>query len=324
MKYKIAIEETTFKKKVSIIGAGFVGATTAYALMMKGLAREIVLVDANKKAADGEILDLGHGLPSMGAASIYHGDYADCRDSDLIIISAGRGRKPNETRLDMAAGNLGIVKEVLEKLAPHYNKGIIVLITNPVDIITHKAIEWTGLPFGKVFGTGCLLDSSRFVRAIADHLGVQTELVNGMVVGEHGDSQVLLWSKVTIAGVPVEEYCRVHNIAFTGEDKAAIASKVRTMGADIIATKGKTHFGIATCVASLADAILNGRTTIATVCTRLEGEYGVSGITLSVPTIVTNNGVEKRLTNGWDEGEIQMFRESAEKLKTVLETVNIP
>ncbi len=291
--------------------------------MMKGLAREIVLVDANKKSADGEILDLGHGIPSMGSANIYHGDYADCKDSDLIIISAGRGRKPNETRLDMAAGNLTIMKEILQNLSEHYNKGIIVLITNPVDIISHKAIEWTGLPFGKVFGTGCLLDSSRFIRAIADHLEVNTELVNAMVVGEHGDSQVPLWSKVTIAGFPIKDYCKAHKISFTEEDKAAIASKVKTMGADIIDTKGKTHFGIATCVASLADAILNGRTTIATVCTTLEGEYGVSDITVSVPCIVTNNGVEKRLTNGWDEKEIELFRDSANKLKDVLETVDI-
>ena len=267
MLFKTNIKNIPYKKKVAIIGTGFVGSTTAYALMMKELAREIVLVDINKKASQGEILDIAHGIPSMGSGSIYAGDYSDCKDSDLIIITAGRNRREGETRLELAEGNLSIVKSVLENLAPHYTKGIILLITNPVDIITQKAIEWTGLPEGRVFGTGCLLDSSRFVRAIADHLSVNTELV---------------------------------------------------LGADIIKTKGKTHFGIPTSVASLADAIINGRTTISTVSTILKGEYGVNGIATSLPCIVSNNGVEKRLTETFSDEEVKLFKDSAEKLEKVV------
>lgn len=318
MLFKTNIKDIPYKKKVAIIGTGFVGSTTAYAIMMKELAREIVLVDINRKASQGEILDIAHGIPSMGSGSIYAGDYSDCKDSDLIIITAGRNRREGETRLELAEGNLSIVKSVLENLAPHYTKGIILLITNPVDIITQKAIEWTGLPEGRVFGTGCLLDSSRFVRAIADHLSVNTELVHGMIVGEHGESQLPVWSMVTVSGIQIDEYCKIKGIPFTLEDKQKIADTVRTMGADIIKTKGKTHFGIATCVASLADAIINGRTTISTVSTILKGEYGVNGIATSLPCIVSNNGVEKRLTETFSDEEVKLFKDSAEKLEKVV------
>ncbi len=318
MLFKTNIKDIPYKKKISIIGTGFVGSTTAYALMMKELAREIVLIDINKKVSRGEILDIAHGLPSMGSGLIYDGDYSDAKDSDLIIIAAGRNRKEGETRLEMAEGNLSILKSVLENLAPHYTKGIILLISNPVDIITQKAIEWTGLPEGRVFGTGCLLDSSRFIRAIADYLSVNTELVHGMIVGEHGESQIPIWSMVTVSGIPIDEYCKIKGIPFTLEDKQKIADTVRTMGADIISTKGKTHFGIATCVASLADAIINGRTTIATVSTILKGEYGVKDVAISLPCIVSNNGVEKHLEEVWTAKEVELFKDSAKKLEKVV------
>lgn len=309
-------------RKVAIIGAGYVGSSIAYALALRDIAREIVLIDYQKEKAVGEAQDIRHGVPSMGTADLYSGDYSDCKDCDLIIITAGRNRKPDETRLDMTEENVKIMKTVIDALKEHYTKGVILIISNPVDILTYKVSEWMGLPNGMVFGTGCVLDTSRFIRLVADYLGISTGVVNGYLVGEHGDSQVPIWSHVSIGGVPVDEYCEALSIAWNDEIKQSIELQTKQMGSEIIKRKSRTHYGIATCVCFIADAVLNQRPTIATVSSVLLGEHGAKGVALSVPSVIGPMGVQHRIRERWEPSEYRGFFDAVEKVRTVLENLD--
>ena len=295
-------------RKVSIIGSGNVGSSIAYALMLKDFTKEIVLVDINKKLSQAEVLDIRHGIPHMGSASIKSGEYSDIKDSDLIVVTAGRARRPGETRLDMVFDNIKIAKSVADEIKKYYNKGVILVASNPVDIITYKMCKWLNLPEGMVFGTGCILDSSRLTNVIADYLKLSPEAINSIVIGEHGESQIPVWSKVTVAGMPLAKYCETVGLEFNDEIKADMEDKVVHMGAEIISGKGKTHFGIATCVSCIADVILNRRTTVTTVASVLKGEYGVEDVVMSLPTIINYRGVERRLADELSDEELTRFR----------------
>ncbi|MBE6589659.1 MAG: L-lactate dehydrogenase [Ruminococcaceae bacterium] len=309
-------------RRVAIIGVGYVGASIAYALTVSNLAREIILIDIDREKAAGEALDIQHGIPLMGSALVHAGDYCDCKDCDLIIITAGRNRRPNETRLDMTQDNVKIIREVAGKIKPHYTKGAIMVVANPVDVLTYECDRLMELPNGRVFGTGCVLDTSRLVRGVANYTGLKIEAIKCNIVGEHGDSQFPVWSRLAIAGVPMDEYCRNVKLPWGDEQKDAIFGSVRNMGATIIAAKGRTHYGIATCVCSLADAVLNQRLTIAPVTTPLQGEYGIRDVSLSLPSIIGVNGVEMRLEENWQEAEYKRLQESAEKLKATIARIN--
>ena len=310
-------------RKVAIIGVGFVGASIAYALTIRNLAREIVLIDIDHKKAEGEALDIQHGIPYMGISAVYAGDYSDTRDCDLIIITAGRNRRPGETRIDMVQDNSRIIKNVAESIKPFYTHGVILIVSNPVDILAFLCDAWMGLPRGRVFGTGCILDSSRFVSSVAEYVGLSTEVIKGTIVGEHGDSQIPIWSRLSIAGMPMEEYCDTLGLTWGDIEKTNIANKVKNMGATIIANKGKTHYGIATCVCLIADAVLNQRLTIASVSSPLDGEYGITGVAMSLPSIIGVNGVERQIEEKWNDKENQRFKDSAEKLKRALKGVEL-
>ena len=307
-------------RKVAIIGAGFVGSSIAYALTIRNLANDIVLIDVNPKRAMGEAMDIQHGSPYMGRSSVRAGDYTDCKNCDLIIITAGRPRRPGETRLDMIADNIGIMRNVVEQIKPYYTHSVIMVVSNPVDIMTHKVAEWTGLPNGMVFGTGCILDTSRLVRSISDYIHINTEAIKCNIVGEHGDSQFAVWSRLTIAGMSMDDYCRNVGLEWGDWQKGLLNNKVRKMGATIIDAKGRTHYGIATCVCFLADAILNQRPSIAPVSSPLQGEYGIKGVSLSLPSIVGVRGIEHRLEETWSAEEVALLRKSAETLSSKLKT----
>lgn len=314
---------TVGNRKVAIVGAGFVGSSVAYGLTLRDIAREIVLIDIDHERTVGEAMDIRHGLPSMGTADLYEGGYEDCADCDLIVITAGMGRKPGQTRMDLAHENVKIMKSVTDNIKKYYTRGMILLISNPVDVMTQLVSEWMDLPSGLVFGSGCLLDSSRFVRSIADYLDLSTGVINGYVVGEHGDSMVPIWSHVTVGGIPITEYCKDLGIEWNDEIRARIANEVRTMGGAIIKAKKKTHYGIATCVCYMADAILNQRPILASVSSPLMGEHGVRGVSLSVPSIVGPAGVQQRIREKWSPEEYRAFFDSVEKVRSVLEEVRI-
>ena len=305
-------------RKVAIIGSGFVGASIAYALTIRDLASEIVLVDSDSKKASGEALDFQHGIPYMGTSAVRAGDYCDCKNCDLIIITAGRNRRVGEDRLDLISDNIGTMKAVVDKIKPYYTHGLIMVVSNPVDILTYKCSEWMNLPNGKVFGTGCILDTSRLVRSIANYTNLNIEAIKCNIVGEHGSSQFPVWSRLSIAGLPMWEYFKNVGLAWDKEQKERIYNEVKDMGAEIIRDKGKTHYGIATCVCSLADAVLNQRLTIAPVTSPLQGEYGIEGVALSLPSIVGVNGVEHRLEEKWLKEERIKLQNSADILRKTL------
>jgi L-lactate dehydrogenase len=312
---------TIGNRKVAIIGAGFVGSSIAYALALRDIAREIVLIDKAREKAIGEAWDIRHGLPIMGTADLYAGDYLDCRDCDLIIITAGRNRRQGESRMDLACENVEIMRSVINSIKEYYTRGVLLIISNPVDILTHKASEWMNLPNGMVFGSGCILDTSRFVRCIADYIGLSTGVVGGYLVGEHGDSQVPVWSRVTVGGIPIAEYCNELSVPWNREVQAMIAEKTKSMGAEIIRAKGKTHYGIAVCVCHLADAVLNQRSTIASVTSPLLGEHGVREVSLSVPSVVGAGGVQQRIREKWTQEEYRGFFDAVEKVRGIVETL---
>ncbi len=310
------------KRKVAIIGTGFVGASITYALTLRNIAREVVLIDINSEKAQGEALDIRHGIPYLGTTDVYAGDYSDCADCDLIIITCGRNRQPGESRLDLAVENTRSMKAVTDEIKRHYTRGVILVITNPVDILTQKVSEWMELPNGMVFGSGCMLDTSRFIRSIADYVGLSTGVINGFVVGEHGDAQVPIWSRVTVGGLAIAEYCENALLPWDDSVRSTIAQNVKRMGAEIIRTKGKTHYGIATCVCNLANAILNQAPTIASVCSPLQGEQGVLDVSLSVPSVIGANGVQQRLRERWSPEEYRAFFDAVENVRQVLKTVD--
>lgn len=308
-------------KKVVIIGAGFVGSSIAYALTIRNLSKDIVLVDIDKVKAEGEVSDIQHGISYIGSSSVRVGDYSDCRNADLIIITAGRNRKSNETRLDMMSDNIRIMKNVVNQIKSNYTKGVIMVVSNPVDVLTYVCDKWMELPNGRVFGTGCLLDTSRLIREIANYTGSNIDDIKGDVVGEHGDSQFPVWSTLTINGMTIEKYCQNTGLDWGYEQKNVIYQRVKKMGASIIAAKGRTHYGIATCVCSLAEAILNQRLTTASVSSTLCGEYNISDVAISVPSIIGANGVEQILKCKWTDEEYEALHHSANQVKNALQKI---
>ncbi len=309
-------------RKVAIIGAGYVGSSIAYALALKDIAREIVLIDINREKTAGEAWDIRHGIPSMGTADLHEGDYRDCADCDMIIVTAGRSRRPGENRLDMINENVRILRDVICSLQKYYTRGVILLISNPVDLLTYKAAQWMQVQEGAVFGTGCILDTSRFIRCVADYIELSTGVINGYLIGEHGDGQIPVWSRTTVGGIPIEEYCRETGHTWNREVREAIALKTRNMGAEIIRAKGRTHYGIATCVCHLADAVINQRPTIASVSSMLMGEHGVRDVALSVPSVVGPGGVRQRIREKWAPDEYRGFFNAVEKMRNILNSLD--
>ena len=308
-------------RKVAIIGTGNVGASIAYALTIRDLAREIVLINRTEARALGEALDIQHGIPYMGTSSVRVGSYEDCTNCDLIIVTTGRNRKVGETRLDLAKDNISITEGVVKEIKRYYTRGVILMVANPVDILTYTCARVMDLPNGRVFGTGNILDTSRLVRLLADYTGLNTEMIKANIVGEHGDDQIPIWSRLSIAGVPIKEYCSDVGLAWNSAIRIDMENKVRGLGAEIIKDKGKTHYGIATCVCYIVDAILNQRLTIAPVTSVLEGEYGVSDVALSVPSIIGVNGVDKRLEEAWSDFEYERFLNASERIKGTLRSL---
>lgn len=322
----ICAERITIKhiRKIAIIGAGYVGASIAYALMLRELADEIVLIDVNKEHAQGEALDIIHGISYMGACRIFQGDYADCHNCDIIIITAGKNRKYGQTRLDLAEDNSLIMENVVAQIRPFYNNAVVLVVANPVDILTYKVAKNLNAEKGKVLGTGCLLDTSRLVCRIADYVGLSSKNIQAMVVGEHGEHQLPLWSRVSVANSPIAEYCEMLDIPWNQQIRDKIMHQVKTMGAEIISRKERTHYGIATCVCYLVDTIMNNHPTVVPVSGVLEQEYaGVKDIAISVPSIVGDGGIWRQLYQEWNVEEITQFQESGRYIREIIEKIKI-
>lgn len=309
------------KQKVAIIGAGFVGASTAFAMALQQNASEIVLIDVNKEKAFGEALDINHGLCFIGQMAVYSGDYSDVADCDVIIITAGLNRKPGETRLDLAKKNVAIARDITENIMKHYTKGVILVVANPVDILTYLIQKWSGLPNGRVFGTGTVLDSSRFRFLLSEKLKVDVKNVHGYIIGEHGETMLPLWSATHVAGVKIDQYGAINGLTFDDEAKLNLIKEVTQSGATIIKNKGATYYAIAVTVNTIVETLLKNQNTIRTVSSVLNGIYGIEDVAISLPSVINSNGVEKIVEFPMTDVELDLLRKSADAVKAVLNEV---
>jgi L-lactate dehydrogenase len=311
--------------KIAVIGAGGVGATTAYALMVQGVGSEIVLIDVNKDKAEGEAMDLRHGASFVNPVDIYAGDYEDLADAKLIIITAGAAQKPGETRLDLIKKNTGIFKNIVSSITEYNQDGILLVVTNPVDILTHLTYKLSGFPANRVIGSGTVLDSSRFRSLLSKNCGVAASNIHGYIIGEHGDSEVPVWSLTNIAGTKIENYCPICNKDCTDRDHSLeeISSQVKNAAYEIIEKKGATFYAVALAVSRIARAILRDENAVLTVSSLMEGYYGVEDISLSLPTLINSNGIERVLELPLAEKEEKAFKESAKHLKENFEKLEV-
>lgn len=307
-------------RKVVIVGAGAVGSTFAYALMQSGLADEIVLLDANRDQAQGQALDLVHGLPFTAPVAVRVGDAGDYADASVIVVTAGAKQRPGEPRLNLLQRNAGIVTAVLDDIVAGDSRAVIVLVSNPVDILTHVALTHSGWPRARVIGSGTVLDSARFRYLLSEHCGVDARNIHAYILGEHGDSEVAAWSMTHVAGMPIDEYCVVCgkcNDAWQSE-RDAIALAVRDSAYHIIAYKGATYHAIGLALLRIVGAVLRNERSVLTVSTLLQGEYGLDDVCLSVPCIVSRNGVERIITAQLSAVESAALRASAAVLRRTL------
>lgn len=304
--------------KVSIIGAGFVGSTTAYALMMEGLASEIVIVDINKEKAVGEVMDLAHGIPFVKPVDILAGDYKDTKDSDIVIITAGAGPRPGETRLDLIDKNYKIFKSMVPEIVKYSPNSILLVVSNPVDILTYVTYKLSGFQPERVIGSGTVLDSSRFRYLLSRHFNVDVRNVHSYILGEHGDSEIAAWSLTNIAGIDVDNYCKCICKNCDGNFKMGILDKVRNAAYEILDRKGYTSYAVALAVVRIVEAILRDENSILTVSTLLKGEYGIEDVYMGVPTVVGDTGAKRILEVNLNEEEKRNLKESSAVLKESL------
>lgn len=309
------------KSKIAIVGTGFVGATTAYTLMLSGLVSELVLIDINKDKAEGEVMDLNHGLPYVRPVKISSGEYADCAGADIVIIAAGANQKPGETRIDLVRKNTVIFKSIIPQVVAHNQTCILLVVTNPVDILTYVTWKISGFPKEKVIGSGTVLDTARFRYLLADHAGVDARNIHAYVMGEHGDTEVLTWSLTNIAGIPMETYCEENRDCKDELSKENIHHEVRTAAYQIIEKKGATYYAVALAVRRIVEAILRDEHSVLTVSSYLDGPYGIRDVCLSVPTILSRKGISRILEVPITEREKTLLNLSGNALKEVIHEI---
>lgn len=305
--------------KVVIVGCGFVGSASAFALMQSGLFSEMVLIDANRDKAEGEAHDISHGIPFTRPMRIYAGDYDEVGDAAIIIITAGANQKPDETRLDLVHRNIGIFGSIIPEIVKRDFQGILLVVANPVDILTYTALKLSGYPENRVIGSGTVLDTARLKARLGSHLAVDSRSVHAFIVGEHGDSEIVAFSSASISGVPLDDFCEMRGHFNHVESTEQIAEDVRKSAYEIIAKKGATYYGIAMSVKRICEAIIRDEKSILPISTMMHGEYGISDVVLSMPCIIGKDGYETKVPITLDQEEVTALHESASTLKKVLD-----
>ena len=304
-------------RKAAVIGCGFVGSATAFTLMQSRLFSELVLLDVNMEKADGEAKDIAHGIPFAGQMKIYAGTYDDAADAAIIIITAGANQKPGETRLDLVQKNTAIYQSIIPEIVKRDFGGILLIVSNPVDILTYVALKLSGLPENRVLGSGTVLDTARLKYALGEHLGVDSRSVHSFIIGEHGDSEIAAWSSTNVSGIPMNDFCEMRGHFNHDAAMDAIAEKVKNSAYEIISKKQATYYGIAMSVKRICECIVRNERSILPVSAMMHGEYGIEDITLSMPAIVGIGGVETHVPIALSEEEAEKLVESAKKLKEV-------
>lgn len=313
--------------KVTIIGAGSVGATIAYTLVVNSPVSEIVLIDINEGKAVGEALDIKQATPFLSPTQVYAGTYPDTVDSDIVVITSGIGRKPGQSRIDLAQTNVDVLKEITPKIVKYAPNAIYIIVANPVDILTYVFAKISGVPKNHIIGSGTILDTIRLRTRLSELYSINQKQAHAYVLGEHGDSSFVAWSTADITGIPLAEY----DDAFTNKDSMLIQpytheeveEYVRKSGGQIIARKGATFYGIAASVCQIIKHIYSGADTVMSVSTLMEGEYGVEDVCLSTLCVVGENGIQSTLTPKLSEDELEKFRHSANVLKETIAKINI-
>ena len=306
--------------KVTIIGAGAVGSACAFSIATQRLAAEIAIVDVNQAKAEGEAMDISHGLITMGSMDIHAGTYEDISDSDLTIVTAGVGRKPGETRLDLAAKNIAIARDIIANLKKYWRDGAVMVVSNPVDVITYLIQKESGLPHGRVFGTGTVLDSARFRYLLTTRTDTDIRNIHGFTAGEHGESQFAVWSSVHVSGMRLDSFCAKRGIVL---DKEEIVKDTVSSGAQVIKRKGVTNYAIAAIVAELTGTVIKDRGSIFSVTSVLEDYYGISDVAISVPAFVGNTGIKGYLPYDFTEEELAKLRSSASQIRAFMDSLKI-
>ncbi len=296
-------------RKAAMIGCGFVGSASAFALMQSGLFSEMVFIDADKDKAEGEAMDIAHGVPFARQMKIYAGDYDDIGDAAIIIVTAGANQKPDETRLDLVHKNIGIFKSIIPEIAKRNCQGILLIVSNPVDILTYTALKLSGFPENRVIGSGTVLDTARLKYELSEHLSVDSRSIHAFIIGEHGDSEIAAWSSANISGIKVSDFCEMRGHYHHDENTKLIAESVK---------KHATYYGIAMAVKRICEVIIRDEKSILPISSMMHGEYGIDDVVLSMPAVVGKNGVETTVPIDLNEEEQVKLRESAETLKRIL------
>ncbi|NWO20484.1 L-lactate dehydrogenase [Oribacterium sp. oral taxon 102] len=310
-------------RKAAVIGLGFVGSSSAFALMQSGLFSELVLIDAMPGKAEGEALDISHGLPFAQPMKIYAGSYDDIADAAVIIVTAGAAQKPGETRLDLVKKNVGIFRSIMPEIRKRDISGILLVVANPVDILTYAAQRLTGLPENRVFGSGTVLDTARLKYLLGEHLSVDNRSVHAFVIGEHGDSEIAAWSSANVSGIPLNDFCELRGYHDHQASMERILCTVKNSAYEIIEKKKATYYGVAMAVKRICEAIVRDEKSILPVSTIQHGSYGIDGVALSLPAIVGQHGVERAVPIRLSETEQAALRGSAETLREVLRQVEL-
>ena len=310
-------------RKVAIVGCGFVGSASAIALMQSGLFAEIVLVDVDRNRAEGEALDISHGMPFAHPSKIYAGDYNDIDDAAIIVITAGANQKPGDTRLDLVQKNVAIFKTIIPQISERNYQGIILVVSNPVDILTYVTLKLSGMPATRVLGSGTVLDSARFKYILGEHLSVDPRNVHARIIGEHGDSEIAAWSLANISGIPLDTFCELRGRTNRQEDMDRIAEDVKNAAYEIIKKKRATYYGIAMTVTRICEAITRDEKPILPVSNYLDGDYGLHDIVLSMPAVVGKDGIEYKVPITLNEKETAQLKESAATLRAVIDKLDL-
>lgn len=305
--------------KVVIVGAGQVGSTFAFSLLLNGLVGRIVLVDVDRRRVEGEAMDLNHGVPLSNPVRIWAGDYADCAGADVVVVTAGTAQREGESRLDLVRRNAAIFGQIIPRITEHTQSAVLVIATNPVDVLSRVAQSLSGFPPGQVIGSGTVLDTARFRFLLGEHLGVDPRNVHAYIIGEHGDSEVPVWSMADVAGMRLNEFCQRVGCKLGDKDREWIFRQTRDAAYEIIQRKGATYYAVAVGLVRIVESILRDQRTVLTVSSLVPGHYGIENVYLSLPAVIGQRGVEHVLHLPLSQEEKQRLCESAAILADTLE-----
>ena len=310
-------------RKAAVIGCGFVGASIAFRFLQQGLFSELVLLDANQAKAEGEAIDLSDGLPYAAPMTITAGTYDDITDCALVVITAGANQKPGETRLDLIGKNAAILRSILAEITARDFGGILLIVSNPVDVLTYTAWKLSGYPRERVIGSGTVLDTGRLKQLLGEELGVDSRNVHAFIIGEHGDSELAVWSEANVSGLDLQDFCRIRGLERVTETKDRLYRQVRDSAYEIISREGATYYGIAMAVGRIAESLVKDEHAVLPVSVVLEGEYGLEGLALSIPSIVGREGLEEVLEIPLSGEEAQALRQSAKQMEEAIASLNL-